>query len=338
LSGREPSQGSPQHPSQAETGKPVARMVSDEARDDAVVPFAVEPLDVRGCIVRLGASIDHILTKHNYPTPVARLVGEACALTVLLATSLKIDGRFQLQTRSDGPVGMLVVDFDAPDRLRALARFDAGTQAALPRTGDLLGRGHLAVTVEQSDGASRYQGIVALLGQGLEGAARQYFDQSAQIPTRVRLAVAESVTGAGVAWRAGGVMTQFLPRSPERWVRADLDPGDAPDGRRPEPALVDDAWREAEALLATIEDHELVDPALSSERLLYRLFHEHGVKVFLPQDVQDACRCSNERIKDMLDRFTVQERRDMTGDDGLIGVTCEFCSTYRAFDPTDFES
>jgi molecular chaperone Hsp33 len=313
-------------------------MVSDEARDDAVVPFAVEPLDVRGRVVRLGASIDHILAKHNYPTPVARLVGEACALTVLLATSLKIDGRFQLQTRSDGPVGMLVVDFDAPDRLRALARFNAGTLAALPRTGDLLGRGHLAVTVEQADGASRYQGIVALQGQSLEGAARQYFDQSAQIPTRVRLAVAESVTGAGVAWRAGGVMTQFLPRSPERWVRADLDPGDAPDGRKPEPVLADDAWREAEALLATIEDHELVDPALSSERLLYRLFHEHGVKVFPPQDVQAACRCSDERIKDMLDRFSVQERRDMTGDDGLIGVTCEFCSTYRAFDPMDFES
>ena len=109
-------------------------------------------------------------------------------------------------------------------------------------------------------------------------------------------------------------------------------------GANPNHLAVDDAWREAEALLATIEDHELVDPALSSERLLYRLFHEHGVKVFPPQDVQDACRCSNERIKDMLDRFTVQERRDMTGDDGLIGVTCEFCSTYRAFDPKDFES
>jgi molecular chaperone Hsp33 len=312
-------------------------MVSDEARDDAVVPFAVEPLDVRGRVVRLGASIDHILTKHNYPTPVARLVGEACALTVLLATSLKIDGRFQLQTRSDGPVGMLVVDFDAPDRLRALARFEAERMSVLPHAGDLLGRGHLAVTVEQADGASRYQGIVALQGQGLESAARQYFDQSAQIPTRVRLAVAESVMGAGVAWRAGGVMTQFLPRSPERWVRADLDPGDAPDEHKPEPRLLDDAWRETEALLATIEDHELVDPALSSERLLYRLFHEHGVKVFPPQDVQDACRCSNERIKDMLERFTVQERRDMTGDDGLIGVTCEFCSTYRAFDPKDFE-
>ncbi|MGP0009794.1 MAG: Hsp33 family molecular chaperone [Methylocella sp.] len=317
---------------------PVARPVSDEARDDAVVPFAVEPLDVRGRVVRLGATIDHILAKHGYPTPVARLVGEACVLTVLLATSLKIEGRFQLQTRGDGAIGMLVVDFDTPDRLRALARFDADKLGVRLRACDLLGTGHLAVTVEQSDGTSRYQGIVSLQGQGLEDAARQYFDQSAQIPTRVRLAVAENVTGAGVQWRAGGVMTQFLPRSPERRYRADLDPGDAPGGLTMATPPADDAWIEAEALLATIEDHELVDPALSSERLLYRLFHEQGVTVFPAQDVRDACRCSNERIEAMLRRFTPLERRDMTGDDGLIGVTCEFCSTYRAFDPASFES
>jgi molecular chaperone Hsp33 len=316
----------------------VARPVSDEVRDDAVVPFAVEPLDVRGRVVRLGATIDHILAKHGYPTPVARLVGEACVLTVLLATSLKIEGRFQLQTRGDGAIGMLVVDFDTPDRLRALARFDADKLGARLRACDLLGTGHLAVTVEQSDGTSRYQGIVSLQGQGLEDAARQYFDQSAQIPTRVRLAVAENVTGAGVQWRAGGVMTQFLPRSPERRYRADLDPGDAPGGLTMATPPADDAWIEAEALLATIEDHELVDPALSSERLLYRLFHEQGVTVFPAQDVRDACRCSNERIEAMLRRFTPLERRDMTGDDGLIGVTCEFCSTYRAFDPASFES
>jgi len=317
---------------------PVARPVSDEARDDAVVPFVVEPLDVRGRVVRLGATIDHILAKHGYPTPVARLVGEACVLTVLLATSLKIEGRFQLQTRGDGAIGMLVVDFDTPDRLRALARFDADKLGARLRACDLLGTGHLAVTVEQSDGTSRYQGIVSLQGQGLEDAARQYFDQSAQIPTRVRLAVAENVTGAGVQWRAGGVMTQFLPRSPERRYRADLDPGDAPGGLTMATPPADDAWIEAEALLATIEDHELVDPAMSSERLLYRLFHEQGVTVFPAQDVRDACRCSNERIEAMLRRFTPLERRDMTGDDGLIGVTCEFCSTYRAFDPASFES
>lgn len=316
----------------------IARLVSDEGRDDLVLPFAVESLDVRGRVVRLGASIDHILAKHDYPKPVARLLGEAVVLTVLLASSLKIEGRFQLQTRSDGAIEMLIVDFDTPGRLRALARFDAQKLDAAVRAGELIGKGHLALTIDQGNETSRYQGIVALQGQGLEEAAHQYFSQSEQIPTRVRLAVAESVTGSGTSWRAGGLLAQFLPRSAERRVRADLDSGDAPAGLRFAMPPEDDAWMEAKALATTVEDHELVDPGLSSERLLYRLFHQPGVKVFEPQSVQDGCRCSDDRIRAMLRGFTQGERRDMTGDDGMIGVTCEFCSTYRAFDPQDFDA
>ena len=207
-----------------------SRPVSDLGHDDLVLPFAVEPLDVRGRVVRLGSSVDHILSQHNYPAPVARMVGEAAALTVLLGSALRMEGRFQLQTKSDGFIDMLVVDFDAPDRLRAFARFDAERLADVPRTGgDLLGKGHLAFTIERGSEASRYQGIVALEGQGLEAAAHQYFRQSEQIPTLVRLAVAENVTGEGAAWRAGGLMVQFLPDSPERQRQIDLDPGDAPD-------------------------------------------------------------------------------------------------------------
>ncbi|WP_036255443.1 Hsp33 family molecular chaperone [Methylocapsa acidiphila] len=316
---------------------PASRLVSDQGLDDMVLPFAVEPLDLRGRVVRLGASVDHILVQHNYPPPVARLVGEAMALTVLLGSSLKIEGRFQLQTRSDGAIDMVVVDFDAPDRLRAFARFDAGKVEDAAPSGELLGKGHLAFTIDQGNDSSRYQGIVALEGQGLEEAAHQYFRQSEQIPTKVRLAVAQSVTGAGASWRAGGLMVQFLPSAPERLRHIDLDPGDAPNGVDFAPPDEDDAWAEAKALAATIEDHELVDPTLSSERLLYRLFHQPGVRVFEPRPVRDACRCSQERIEAMLRRFTRAERADMVGDNGLIGVTCEFCSAYRAFDPKDFD-
>jgi len=321
----------------AQPAVPASRLVSDQGLDDAVLPFAVESLDLRGRVVRLGASVDHILVQHNYPPPVARLVGEALALTVLLGSSLKIEGRFQLQTRSDGAIDMLVVDFDAPDRLRAFARYDAEKLADAARGGELLGKGHLAFTIDQGTDASRYQGIVALQGQGLEEAAHQYFRQSEQIPTKVRLAVAQSVTGAGASWRAGGLMVQFLPSSQERRRQADLDPGNAPAGLVYEAPDEDDAWTEAKALAATIEDHELVDPTLSSERLLYRLFHEPGVKVFEPRMVRDSCRCSQDRIKAMLRRFTPAERADMIGDNGKIGVTCEFCSTYREFDPKDFD-
>ena len=319
------------------------RSVSDEGRDDVVLPFAVEPLDLRGRIVRLGPQIDRILARHAYPTPVTQLLGEALALTALLGSSLEqgSDGRFQLQTKSDGPVSMIVVDFDAPDRLRAFARFDAERIAALAATGDvdagrLLGAGHLAFTIDQGGDASRYQGLVALTGQNLEAAAHEYFRQSEQIPTLVRLGVAQMVTGSGAVWRAGGLLAQFLPDSPERRRRADLHPGDAPPGVAPHAVQEDDAWNEARALAGSVEIHELVDPTLSSERLLYRLFHERGVKVFEALPVREACRCSPERIRSMLRSFTPQERADMIGEDGRIGVTCEFCSSHASFEPAEF--
>ena len=320
----------------------ISRAVSDLGLDDLVLPFVVEPLESRGRVVRLGPAVDRILARHAYPAPVARLVGEATALTVLLGSALKFDGRFQLQTRSNGVVDMIVVDFDAPDRVRAFARFDAEALQRAVDSGEaspaqLLGSGHLALTIDQGPDMSRYQGVVPLEGQGLEEAAHQYFRQSEQIPTLVRLAVAESVTGEGRQWRAGGLMVQFLPQSIDRMRQADLHPGDAPEGTVMHEHAEDDAWTEAKSLAATVEDHELVDPTLSSERLLFRLFHERGVKVFQGQGVNDACRCSTDRIEDMLRRFTPDERRDMVGDNGRIGITCEFCSTHREFDPKDFD-
>lgn len=315
------------------------RPVSDLGHDDLVLPFSVAPLDIRGRVVRLGPSIDHILTQHGYPDAVSRLVGEAAALTALLGSALKIEGRFQLQTKTDGIVDMLVVDFDAPDRLRAFARFDAARlDAAAGRLSpaELLGQGHLALTIDQGPEMSRYQGVVPLEGQGLEAAAHQYFIQSEQIPTLIRLAVAQNVTGEGSHWRAGGLMAQFLPESEDRRRQVDLDPGDAPPGFvRDTPE--DDSWAEGKALASTVEDHELVDPTLSSERLLFRLFHERGVTVFEPQALRDACRCSRERIEGMLRSFTPEERHDMIGPEGRIGVTCEFCGTHRDFDPADFD-
>lgn len=324
--------------------EPVTRFVSDASADDVVIPFAVTPLDVRGRLVRLGRALDILLGNHGYPADVARAVGEAAALTALLGTALKFEGRFQLQTRTDGVIDMLVVDFDAPDRLRAFARFDAARLEAARVAGDatpagLLGKGHLAFTIDQGPDMSRYQGLVALEGQGLEAAAHEYFLRSEQIPTLVRLAVGE-VLGAGASghWRAGGLIVQFLPDSPERRRMADLPPGDAPSGAQADAFREDDVWLEARALAATVEDHELVDPNLSSDRLLYRLFHERGVTVFEPTALRHACRCSRDGIQTMLKGFTKDERRDMVGEDGRIGVTCEFCGVKRDFDPSEVEA
>jgi molecular chaperone Hsp33 len=306
--------------------------------DDAVVPFEVAVLDVRGRVVRLGPALDQILGQHNYPTPVCKLLGEAIVLTVLLGASLKFKGRFILQTQSDGPVRMLVVDYRSPGLVRACAKFNADRVSALGEAtaGDLLGRGHLAMTIDQGPDMNRYQGLVALSGEGLEQAAHEYFLRSEQIPTRVRLAVAEefSVAGGGVrrSWRAGGLLLQFLPKKAERMRGPDLDPGDAPEGTAPHIVPEDDAWVEGQALVATIADVELIDPALSSERLLYRLFHEHGVRVFRSAAVEARCSCSRERVDSILRSFSPEDRAGMV-EDGRILVTCEFCNAKYEFSP-----
>ena len=186
---------------------------------------------------------------------------------------------------------------------------------------DLLGVGVLAMTVDQGEYTQRYQGIVQLEGQSLDEVARTYFRQSEQIPTDVRLAVARHVVpgegGADERWRAGGMLIQFLPDSPERLRLPDLPGGDGHEGHEHDPT--DDAWAEATALLATVEPDEL----------LFRLFHEHGVRVFEGGEVADRCSCSREKIRAILDGFTAEEI-EQSVEDGEIRVSCEFCSkTYR---------
>ena len=311
------------------------RAVSAKVVDDVVLPFAVESLSTRGRLVRLGSSIDYLLKRHHYPDPVSKLLAEAVTLAALLGSTLKLEGRFQLQTKSDGPVSMLLVDFDAPSNFRALARFDRSKVARAAQGDDLLGRGHLAFTIDPSGDMARYQGVVALEGQGLEGAAHSYFERSEQIPTMVRLAVGETVAPKGRAWRSGGLIVQYLPAAgPGR--RADFHPGDAPEGTETHRIEEDDAWTEAQALTATTEAHELIDPTLSEERLLYRLFNERGVRVFEPTALAAVCRCSAEGVDAMLRSFPPEEVSHMIGDDGMIGVTCEFCSTKRVFSPADY--
>jgi molecular chaperone Hsp33 len=241
---------------------------------------------------------------------------------------------------------MLVVNFTSPGKVRACARFDAArVEAAIAANaaepGKLLGHGHLAMTIDQGPDMSRYQGLVPLDGGDLEDAAHEYFARSEQIPTRVRLAVAEEFragpNGAERHWRAGGILLQFLPGSIERVRQADLDPGDAPPGTEPHMVAEDEAWVEGRSLIATVDDIELIDPALSSERLAYRLFHEHGVRVFRPAAVEAHCSCSRDGVEAMLRSFPQTDRDDMV-ENGKITVTCEFCSSTYVFQPDEITS
>ncbi|MEP9349866.1 Hsp33 family molecular chaperone [Xanthobacter sp. KR7-225] len=314
-----------------------SRGASSVAKDDIITPFQVDALDLRGRAVRLGPTLDAVLAHHDYPPSVKRVVGEAVTLAVLLGSSLKFEGRFILQTQTDGPVDMVVADFVSPDKIRAYARFDKDAlaeaetrNAATPAA--LLGKGHLAMTIDQGISSNRYQGVVALDGSGLEAAAHEYFMQSEQIPTRVRLAVGEEVRAGGASsWRAGGLLAQFLPQDASRARMADLPGGDAPEGAESHALAEDDAWVEARSLVGTLEDVELIDRELSSERLLYRLFHERGVRVFDTLAIAAHCSCSRERVSGVLASFSRDERRDMVQDDGKVTVTCEFCGRVYGF-------
>jgi len=266
-------------------------------------------------------------------------------LAALIGSSLKFEGKFILQTQTDGPVNLIVVDLDAPDGLRGYARFDAdAVQQAIElgqtKPSQLLGKGHLAMTVDQGAHMDRYQGIVALEGGSLEDVAHAYFQQSEQVPTLVRLAVAQ-LTRKGHRhshWRAGGVLVQYLPPHGVRTM-PDL-PGDG-DFSNPDTADKDfkesDKWNETRALLATVADDELADPDVSAERLLFRLFHETGVRVFEPMSLEERCTCSADRIEAMLrDNFSAEERAEMVVD-GEIEVICEFCSADYHFKLHEFD-
>lgn len=311
---------------------------------DEVLPFSVDALDVRGRVVHLNQSLNSILARHHYPKSVSRLLGQVAALTVMLAASIKLEGRLIVQAQTNGPVSLLVVDMQAPGDYRATAKFDAERVAAMEAadntdSGSLLGTGTLAMTIDQGQYMNRYQGYVELNGGSLEDAAHDYFARSEQIPTRIRLAVSELITRsdsgeATHSWQASGMMIQFLPHASDRLVQKDLPGGGIADEEyhagQPDD---DEAWVEAQALVDTLQESELADPDLSAERLLYRLFHERGVRVYDTLSVQDKCSCNSEKVGGVLGQLSREELVESIAESGKIEVTCEFCARSYEFDP-----
>lgn len=303
--------------------------------DDAVLPFQIESSGAKGRLVRMGPAITSILGQHAYPEAVSVLLGEAITLTAMLGAALKIDGKFILQTSSDGPVGFLVAQYNVPGSLRGYASFDAEAVARMSEAtpeGGLLGKGHLAMTIDPGPGMERYQGVVPLEGRNLTEAADLYFRQSEQIPTFIKIAVARQYEGArnnqpsSWSWRAGGLLVQKLTEEGGAETEASPKVHGQDDG---------EAWTRARLLASTVEDHELLDPALAPERLLYRLFHEERVRAFRPVPLAAFCPCSRDGVEQMLSRFSPEEIGEMA-EDGSIKVTCEFCNRRYEFDPAQF--
>ncbi len=316
---------------------------SERATMDVIQPFHLAKSRINGRILRLGPALDQILQGHGYPEAVGRTLAEALALTALFGTGLKFDsrfsnGRFTLQTRTDGPLGFVVVHFDPPGYLRGYASVTAGRAGEAPAAGPgdqvaLLGNGHLAMTIDPGGTLDSYQGIVPLQGETLVEAAHTYFRQSEQLPTFIRLAIGRVFADKRWTWTAGALIVQHIPgtgRAEGPLTEAEAAARDAAlDGDD------SDGWRRAQILAGTVEDHELLDPEISPERLIGLLFREEEPRVYQPVPLSAACRCSRDRLKIFLTRFGRDELSDMREADGDIRVTCEFCKTDYRFKPDE---
>jgi len=288
-------------------------MSAQRIADDLLRPFQLERSALRGRLVRLGPALDRILTRHDYPEPVGQLLGELLVLAAALAGGLRFQGTFSLQAKGSGPVSLLLADYTHDGTMRGYARFDAERIEAGSGVA-LLGDGRLALTVDQGDAGAAYQSIVELTGASLTECMQTYFRQSEQLKTGLTIAVGRVAENGSWRWRGGGLMVQRLADQP-----ADDD------------ELQED-WHRTMLLLGTATDVELLDPALPADTLLYRLFHEEGVRVFAPQDLRFGCRCTRERVEKLLQSFPDAEVEEMRQDDGLVVVTCQFCNAGFRFD------
>lgn len=275
--------------------------------------FQLEKSNIRGRILRMDTVLHTMLERHGYPEPLQYLTAEVAVFALLLSSMLKYDGIFTLQIQGDGPVSMVVADVTAGG-VRACAKFNAGED--LPKVEyplALVGKGYMAFTVDQGPDTERYQGIVALDGKDLSAAVQHYFTQSEQIQTALHMVLGRD--GDGV-WRAGAIMLQKLPDESNGAVGDDEH---------------DDGWNNATIMMKSCTAREFLDTSLSLEDILFRLFHEDGVRVYPPQKIEETCRCSQDRAQNIIHMMSDDEKIEMT-DHGKITITCEFCNRTYEFD------
>ena len=281
--------------------------------DNVIQPFQMAKAGVRGRVVRMGSVVDSILNRHGYPEAVGRFLGEGLVLAAMLGGALKFDGIFTVQTKGDGAISMIAEDMTTPGDMRGYASFDPekldekAAEGSSLNVKEYLGNGYAAFTIDAGEEHKRYQGIVDLEGDSLAACMENYFDKSEQIDTLLRVAIEKS----DGKWRAGGLMIQRLPDENATEFNQDRE---------------EENWRNAQALAGTITSQELTSPILKSAELLYKLFHEDGVWLYEPQELQDQCSCSAERVLNTLKTFGGSDMEDMV-EDGIITVDCQFCSS-----------
>jgi molecular chaperone Hsp33 len=284
-----------------------------ETFSDTLMGFTLPGRNARGRMVRIDRVLDEVLSAHDYPAPITHLLSEALVLGALMGGLLKGEtAQMTMQAQTNGGiVRLLVCDYRA-GAVRGYADFDAERLVGLganPSLAALFGDGYLAITFD-TEGAQRYQGIVPLEGNSLAEACQTYFSQSEQIPTLIRVA-----SRAGAHGRvAAGLLVQHLADGEEGRERLHVRL-DHPD------------WEHVAVMAGSIGHDELLDPALSLEAIVWRLFHEEDeVRVQPGARLSRGCRCSVDNYAAIIGRFPPEEQLAMRGDDGIIAVDCAFCS------------
>ena len=291
---------------------------------DFVQTFQIEDLNIRGRLIRLDQAYNQAIHAHGYPPAINNLIGETMVLAAILASALKYDGVFTLQVQGDGPVSLIMADITSDGGMRAYAKFKDGVTeddiagASIPQT---LGAGHMAFTVDQGPDTDRYQGIVALEGNTIAECAQSYFQQSEQLDTAIM--VAAQPVADDFPPRAAIIMIQKMPGEDRLILTADEE---------------EENWRNATILLNSLTSEELLDPRLSFDELLYRLFHEETPRVYDPQKVAFGCTCSAERVKAALEQYSSEDISHMITDDGKVTADCQFCGALYVFDPEEVGS
>src|SRR5690554_2507167 len=270
--------------------------------------FLFDDHDVRGELVALQESYRQVLSKHAYPAPVARLLGEMLAAAALLAGNLKFEGLLVLQARSSGPVPLLMVECSSDRELRAIARYEEEQIHSGATLQELMPEGVLALTVDPREG-QRYQGLVALDGATLAECFSNYFVNSAQLPTRFWL--------YADGQRARGMLLQQLPAD-----------------RLPDAEEREASWHHVIALAATLSAEELL--GLDNETILHRLYHDEELRLFATTDVKFHCSCTRERSAHALLSLGLADLQLLLAEKtGTIEIDCQFCNQTYLFNEDD---
>ncbi len=258
---------------------------------------------IRGEVIHLDTVYQTIIQQRAYPPKVRQLLGEALMACVLLVSGIKFEGEVSLQFQGDHRLSLLLVQCDHLLQIRGFANFaadfsdDAYEEAFL--------KGNMVINLTHHQQTQTYQSVVPLTSASMSDNLMHYFAQSEQLPSKVWFALNEE--------HAAGILLQLMPGQ--------------------DSLQREQFWEYAVHIGATITAEELL--TLDNPTLLYRLYHETELRLYPERTIQFKCRCSQEKMQQVLTVLGEAEAQDLLKEKGQVEVRCEFCNANYTFDPID---